>query len=64
MVNKQLDKIFHNPVSVCLDNHLIPVFTFQCDRPGWYVGMLADGTTGLYPANHFKPSPVSAQSEA
>ncbi|XP_060560205.1 ABI gene family member 3-like [Ruditapes philippinarum] len=36
----------------------------DCDRPRWYLGMLADGTTGLYPANYFKPSPVSAQSEA
>ncbi|XP_053398764.1 titin-like [Mercenaria mercenaria] len=36
----------------------------DCDRPGWFVGMLADGTTGLYPADHFKPSPLSAQSEA
>ncbi|KAL4230549.1 Rho guanine nucleotide exchange factor 6 [Mactra antiquata] len=36
----------------------------DCDRPGWFVGMLADGTTGLYPSDHFKPSPVTAQSEA
>ncbi|XP_052796758.1 uncharacterized protein LOC128229111 isoform X2 [Mya arenaria] len=36
----------------------------DCDRAGWYVGMLADGTTGLYPGNHFQPSPVAAQSEA
>lgn len=36
----------------------------DCDRPGWYVGMLADGTTGIYPVDHLKPSPVAAQSEA
>ncbi|KAK3606716.1 hypothetical protein CHS0354_005854 [Potamilus streckersoni] len=25
-----------------------------CDRAGWCVGMLEDGTTGLYPINHVK----------
>lgn len=36
----------------------------DCDRPGWCVGMFADGTTGLYPTDHFHPSPVSMHSEA
>ena len=40
------------------------LYILQCDRPGWNVGMLADGTTGLYPAELFQPSPLSAQSEA
>ena len=41
------------------------LFSLQCDRAGWYVGMLPDGTTGLYPGDHFQPSPVAAvQSDA
>ena len=24
------------------------MYIFQCDRPGWFVSMLADGMTGIY----------------
>ncbi|KAH3692265.1 hypothetical protein DPMN_191621 [Dreissena polymorpha] len=36
----------------------------DCDRAGWYVGMLPDGTTGLYPADHFRSGHEATESEA
>ncbi|KAK6173165.1 hypothetical protein SNE40_016673 [Patella caerulea] len=35
----------------------------ECPRPGWCVGMLADGTTGIYPRTHVGNSRSQLQTE-